>query len=322
MATSAAARRSRSPPLRRATVAAGHHQQGVRGAHLAVDADAVERLGRRPGGHLLQVLGGDGGPDGEVGEHRRHVRGDHPGALGGGPDQDLAGAQRQAERAALGRPVGGADGLPEGGAAVGRQRGGGGVDAGPDPLQVDAVADRPRAADRDLLGQQAQPRRGAAGHGLGVVEPGGAGRGVRRAGVDDDGAQARAIEAAVADHRRRGQRVPRVDQGRGHGPVGGQDPEVERARPLQAAGDAARPEARRRRHRSARDRLEAIGRPQPVVAPDRGEPHPSRPSVSGRPAIRLRFCSAWPAAPLPRLSMTPKTVTRPPRGSTTGHTWA
>ena len=58
---------------------------------------------------------------------------------------------------------------------------------------------------------------------------------------------------------------------------------------------------------------------QPVSAQDRLQ---RRPSVSGRPAIRLRFWTAWPAAPLPMLSITPKQVTRPLRGSGTGHTWA
>ena len=40
-----------------------------------------------------------------------------------------------------------------------------------------------------------------------------------------------------------------------------------------------------------------------------------RPAVSGRPSMRLAFWMAWPAAPLPRLSMAATTVARPVRGS-------
>ena len=41
----------------------------------------------------------------------------------------------------------------------------------------------------------------------------------------------------------------------------------------------------------------------------------SSPSVSGRPNIRLRFCTACDAAPFHRLSITEKTMIRPVRGS-------
>jgi hypothetical protein len=42
---------------------------------------------------------------------------------------------------------------------------------------------------------------------------------------------------------------------------------------------------------------------------------PSSPAVSGRPQIRLAFCTAWPAAPLPRLSTTPIAITKLRSGS-------
>jgi len=42
---------------------------------------------------------------------------------------------------------------------------------------------------------------------------------------------------------------------------------------------------------------------------------PSSPVVSGRPQIRFAFCTAWPAAPLPRLSTTPIAITRLRSGS-------
>src|SRR3546814_6057688 len=37
---------------------------------------------------------------------------------------------------------------------------------------------------------------------------------------------------------------------------------------------------------------------------------PSNPAVSASPHIRFAFCTAWPAAPLPRLSTTPIAITR------------
>ena len=37
----------------------------------------------------------------------------------------------------------------------------------------------------------------------------------------------------------------------------------------------------------------------------------ARPSVSANPAIRFRFCTAWPAAPFRRLSIEARTMTRP-----------
>jgi hypothetical protein len=38
---------------------------------------------------------------------------------------------------------------------------------------------------------------------------------------------------------------------------------------------------------------------------------PSRPAVSGWPVIRFAFCTAWPAAPFPRLSIAPSAMTSP-----------
>ncbi len=105
------------------------------------------------------------------------------------------------------------------------------------------------------------------------------------------------------------------------GAGGLEDPEVEGPRGLEAARDPRGVVARGGRHRAPLERDEALRRAQPVAAQDRRQGH-SSPSVSGSPAIRLRFWTACPAAPLPRLSMTPNTVTRPPRGSTTGHTCA
>src|SRR5207248_4522518 len=44
-------------------------------------------------------------------------------------------------------------------------------------------------------------------------------------------------------------------------------------------------------------------------------PSALRPAVSGKPSIRLAFWTAWPAAPLPRLSIAAMAIARPVRGS-------
>ncbi len=300
---------------------AGHDEQRVGGAHLGIDADAVEGCGCRVGHDRLEVLGRDGGVGGDVGEHRRHVGADHARALGGGADGDLAGAEAKPEGAALGSTVGGADGAPELGAAVGRQLADGVDDAAPGDVEIDPLADRARAADRDLALVDVERRRRPPRHRVGVLETGRAGGRVGLAGVDHDRAQPRPVERAVADHRGRGQGAGGVDERGGDRGEREQDAQVEGVRRLQPARHTRGVEARRRAHRPAGDRRQALGGVEPVGADDGGQAQ-SRPSVSGRPAIRLRFCTAWPAAPLPMLSMTPNAVTRPPRGSTTGQTWA
>ncbi len=48
---------------------------------------------------------------------------------------------------------------------------------------------------------------------------------------------------------------------------------------------------------------------------------PLSPAVSGRPSSRLAHCSAWPAAPLPRLSIALTTTARPASSSTVTCSW-
>ena len=46
------------------------------------------------------------------------------------------------------------------------------------------------------------------------------------------------------------------------------------------------------------------------------------PAASSRPRTRLAHWTAWPEAPLPRLSMAHRTTKRPVRGSTRAVRWA
>ena len=78
---------------------------------------------------------------------------------------------------------------------------------------------------------------------------------------------------------------------------------------------------RRRRPRSPGNLITVAGKPRAFqnsfaksnVHGQMGKP--SSPAVSARPHIRFAFCTAWPAAPLPRLSTTPSAITRLRSGS-------
>ena len=66
----------------------------------------------------------------------------------------------------------------------------------------------------------------------------------------------------------------------------------------------------------------AARRPGRDSGPGHGAtPSTGRPRASGRPRIRLAFCSAWPAAPLTRLSSAAITVVRPEWASTATCRW-
>ncbi len=88
-------------------------------------------------------------------------------------------------------------------------------------------------------------------------------------------------------------------------------PHVEQTLTLQPGGNTGRQKARRGRDARALDAREALGRADPVGPLNRGPVGQRRPSVSGRPAMRLRFCTAWLAAPFIKLSITPKAMSRP-----------
>src|SRR5690606_24251975 len=90
-------------------------------------------------------------------------------------------------------------------------------------------------------------------------------------------------EVRRADERP-GQRVGRVDE-----------PQVAAPRLLDAGGDA--------------------GQLEPPWGPHGHTPSRRSPAVSGKPCATLKACTAWPAAPLPRLSMAQNASTCPLRGS-------
>jgi len=146
-----------------------------------------------------------------------------------GRDRDRTGGELEAECPALGRAVGGADGPAEVPGTGGGQGRDGRVDAGTHQIHVQALTDGAGAAHRHQVGGHAQPPRGAAAHGVSVLEPHGARGGVRLAGVDHHGAHLAAPQGAVALHGRGRQGARRVHQPRRRGAQAGQHAQVEEA---------------------------------------------------------------------------------------------
>ena len=86
--------------------AVGQQQHRVVGAHVAVDADAIERFVDRVGERGLGVGLGERRVGHDQREHRRHVRADHRGALGDAGDRDRLAADLDDAAANLGHGVG------------------------------------------------------------------------------------------------------------------------------------------------------------------------------------------------------------------------
>ena len=170
------------------------------------------------------------------------------------------------------------------------------LDAGQQLVHRQPLADQAGRADRDVGGAES-PAGAATCSAVAWVsaKPAGAGAGVGPAGVEHDRPHDAAGEHLLGPQHRRG-----LD------PVGGEHPgggvprpvvddqgHVGRAAGLEPGGDAGGPEAA-----GAVTLMARI-------------PSAARPVVSGRPSIRLAHCTAWPAAPLPRLSIALTTMTRP-----------
>src|SRR6185436_9532291 len=143
----------------------------------------------------------------------------------------------------------------------------------------------------------------------GALEPRNAGRGVRIAGVGDDRAQVAEVAALSAQLHRRGHDA-RAREARGARRlrrVGDEQADVERAALLQAGRDAGRAEAGRQPAVQLRD---VVGLRYPARAEETGR-HQAIPAPSGKPNIRLRFCTACEEVPFQRLSIAASTTTRP-----------
>src|SRR5581483_7157026 len=183
--------------------------------------------------------------------------------------------------------------LGRGRAARRRELKRGRADAAEHRVERELLADHARREDDHLLRLEAEQPAGLRRHRPGGDEALLARGGVRVAGVRHDRLRLRKLEMLLRDGDRRG-----LDAvGREHpGARRGQERADERHVPprLADAGvDAGCGEALRGGHAHT------------------STPLRRRPAVSSRPSARFAFWSAWPAAPLPRLSRAQTTTVRP-----------
>ena len=232
---------------------------------------------------------------------------DHPGALGLRGQAHGAARQRDVDRSALREQVGGADRVAERLGPVGRELPARAEHALDDEVGRQRHADHAGGGDRDALRVDADRHRRGALHLRGVVDAAAPGGRVRVAGVGHDRAQRVEPAALLAQHHGRGEHARAREARRAHrlGRIGDEQAEVGAAARLQPAGDAGGAEA-------LRQRVVGLGR----VLGQRDPAAHASPSLSSRPNIRLRFCTACDAAPFHRLSIAENTSTRPVRPST------
>jgi hypothetical protein len=229
----------------------GEQRAGVRRARVAVHREHVERPGRGAAQHRVERRGIERRVGEDVGQHRRHVRLDHPRALRHPGDGRVADAR--AER--LGVRVGRHDPLGTDQRVV-LQVGRHADEAALDLLDREAHADDAGGGDEHAVGRGAELRGRGRRHAARVVEPALARGDVAHLAVGDDGAQpAPADGLAPEDDRRAGEVVAREHGGRGGVHVAREEREVPGGglQPAVAAGGA-----------------EAAGKDGPVVELHRG----------------------------------------------------
>ena len=196
----------------------------------------------------------------------------------------------------------------------GGERRGGLADPGEHGVDRQRHADHAGLGDGDGARVEAQLGAGPLAHRPGVGQTLLAGLGVGVAGVDDRGPHGAAVDPLPADpHRRRGGGVAGQQQRRGNlRRVADEQADVGLAAALEAA--VGRPGAKAGRELRRVELLDPGGRLDPAGLEEGLGAH-SNPSVSSKPSIRLRHCTAWPDAPFQRLSIAEKASTRP-RSST------
>ncbi len=299
-------RRRRCAPRRRRSPASGvtveaplaSSEHGVVGRQAAVGVEAVE--GRRGGGaqRRVQRRRVDHRIGGQHAQHRGQRRGEHAGSLGhpaDGPPGRVGVRRPSWPRVSVVRIASAASAPPSwrSAAAAASMPGSSAAIGSRSPMRpVEQTATSP-APSAECAG-------GMLGGAVRVGETGRTGAGVGAAGVEHHRAQ-----PAVRENLLRPQHRRRLDPVAGEHAGGGvvravvdHQRDVARAAGLQPRGHPRRSEAHRRGHAHG-----AI-------------PSTDRPVVSGRPSMMLAFCTAWPAAPLPRLSIALVTTMRPESRST------
>ena len=153
----------------------------------------------------MQRVGGDRRIGEDEGEHGRHVRCDHAGALGHPGDRYLDAADRRLGRRDLGKRVRGHDRLRGAKEAIGRGFAHQRLEHAGKLLGIERFTDDARRGDENLARAQARGRGGEVRGAFHRFGAGLAGEGVGIAGIDDERAGLAAAElcAAPIDRRRR-----------------------------------------------------------------------------------------------------------------------
>ena len=170
--------------------------------------------------------------------------------------------------------------------------------AGEHSLHGQRHADHARREDDHLLGGEPERVGRLDGRRLGIRDSPRTRRGVGDARVHDDGLRLGPLEMPLRDdHGGREHAIRRPHRGTDGRLDRAHEREIE-ARPPDAGADP-------RRHEAARS----------GDAHQTRTPESRRPVVSSSPKRRLTFCTACPAAPLPRLSSAQRTIASPVRRS-------
>ena len=231
----------------------------------------------------------------DLGERRRHVGGDHAGALGEAADAHGAAGQLDLACRELRARVGGQDRVGRISASVRRERARRRSDSALGRRHLEAgVRSRPvwhtstswasipsAAAVREAI---AHASRSPCAPVQAFALP-----------LEVTIARARAVGQVLAAELDAGRahEVAGEDAGGGGGAVADDERQVAGAVGLDPAGDTGRRKAAR------------------VGDAHRPSPRAVRPSVSSSPSMMLALCNAWPAAPLTRLSMAAATIALP-----------
>ena len=301
--------------------AVGKQEDRVVGGGVAVDGAHIEALVDRRGEHLLQVGGIGLGVSRHVDEHRRHVGVDHARALGHRADLHRAGGELQLIGALLADGIGGHDGVGSLGAVLLGELGGNDLaDALEHLVDRKSLADDAGGADEHFVLAEAEQLFRLALNGAGILDALRAGGGVGVAGVDDDGAGLAVLEDLTVENDGSGaELIGSEHRGAGRLGLGVEDGHIGLLglAALHADVHSARGKALRGGDAAAFDHFvfHSVVLLFLFLLYIKSVPYGyiggiMRPVVSGRPMIRFMFWMAWPAAPLPMLSITEETIRR------------
>ena len=272
--------------------AAREQQHGVVRRRAAVAVDAIEGDARGRAQHGVERGGVGHGVGRDHDEHRGQRRGEHARALRHPADDEAVAAGRRELRHRVGRHDRACSVRP----AVGRGAGEGARQPVEEPVGGQTLADETGGAHRDVACADAGEPADQLGRAVRVEEAVRAGARVGAAGVERD----RAHDAGAA--------APAATTATGAA--------FTRLRVNTPAAACSGPSLSTRATSRSPEDFSPAATPAARKPCGGGDAHGATPisvspAPSGRPRARLAFCSAWPAAPLTRLSIAETTTARP-----------